>query len=306
MSDLLPSPVGLDLRLVRYSTVVAEHQHFGRAAAALHLAQPSLSRQIQRIEEQVGVKLLDRTPQGSHLTEAGRVFLPQAEALLRSAHQAAVVARAAAQPSTTTIGYTGNLIVTPAVRALRRQHPDADVHTRHLEWNGVHTALLDRRVDVAVARLPFPTERLRATVRYHEPRVLVVPTFHHLAGKESVTLDDIADEPLVRFPDAAWNAFWRIDPRPDGRPAPDGPLVEALEDRLELIAAGQAIPIAPGDSQNSTLRQDLTTVPIEEIEPCQVMLATRAGERSRLTTAFRESARTHLTGRDSESRSSDP
>ena len=74
-------------------------------------------------------------------------------------------------------------------------------------------------MDVAVARLPFPTERLRVTVRYHEPRVLVVPTFHHLAGKESVTLDDIADEPLVRFPDAARNAFWRIDPRPDGRPA---------------------------------------------------------------------------------------
>jgi hypothetical protein len=100
--------------------------------------------------------------------------------------------------------------------------------------------------------------------------------------------------------------LWRIDPRPDGRPAPDGPLVEVLEDRLGLIAAGHAIPIALGDSQNGTLRQDLTSVPIEEIELCQVVLAARAGERSRLATAFRESARTHLTGRDSESRSSDP
>jgi DNA-binding transcriptional LysR family regulator len=288
--------VDFDLRLVRYFTVVAEHGNFGRAAAALHLAQPSLSRQIQRLEEQLGARLLDRTPQGSHLTEAGQVFLPQAQALLRSAHQVATKTRAAARPSTITIGYTGNLIVTPAVRDLRRHYPDADVNTLHLDWNGVHTALLDHRVDAAVAREPFPTERLRVTVLYDEPRVLVVPTFHRLAGKQSVTLDDIVDEPLVRYTDPAWDAFWRIDPRPDGHPAPEGPLVETLEDKHELVAGGQALAIAPARDQNSTLRHDLTTVPIEGIEPSQVVLATRANERSSLVTAFRESARTHLTG----------
>lgn len=57
---------------MRYFTVVAEHLNFGRAAAELHLAQPSLSRQIQRLEHRLGVRLLDRTPQGSRLTEAGR------------------------------------------------------------------------------------------------------------------------------------------------------------------------------------------------------------------------------------------
>lgn len=60
---------------------------------------------------------------GSHLTEAGQVFLPEAQALLRSANQAATHTRAAAQPSTITIGYAGNLIVTPAVPELRRRHP---------------------------------------------------------------------------------------------------------------------------------------------------------------------------------------
>src|SRR6202042_2009798 len=60
----------------------------GPAAAALPLAQPSLSRLIQRLEQQLGARLLDRTPQGSQLTEAGEVFLPQAKALLRSAAQA--------------------------------------------------------------------------------------------------------------------------------------------------------------------------------------------------------------------------
>ena len=77
-------PVDLDLRLVRYFTVVAEYRHFGRAAEALRVAQPSLSRQIRHLEQQLGARLLDRTPQGSRLTEAGEVFLPQARALLRS------------------------------------------------------------------------------------------------------------------------------------------------------------------------------------------------------------------------------
>src|SRR5712672_3931877 len=134
MSELAPPP-DLDLRLVRYFTVVAEHRHFGRAAADLVIAQPSLSRQIRHLEQQLGARLLDRTPQGSRLTEAGEVFLPLARALLRSADQAAARTRAAAQPSRITIGYTIGLIVTPAVRNLRRQQPDADVHTLHLAWD---------------------------------------------------------------------------------------------------------------------------------------------------------------------------
>ena len=75
------------------------------------------------------------------------------------------------------------------------------------------------------------------TILYDEPRVLLVPRDHRLAGKESVTLDDIAGEPMPRLPDPAWNAYWRIDPRPDGTPVPDGPLVAARgrPDRLETV-----------------------------------------------------------------------
>jgi DNA-binding transcriptional LysR family regulator len=288
----------LDLRLVRYFTVVAEHRHFGRAAAALLIAQPSLSRQIRHLEQQLGARLLDRTPQGSRLTEAGEVFLPRAKALLRAAGQAAAAARAAAQPSRITIGYTVSIIVTPAVRDLRRQHPDADVHTLHLDWNEPRQALLDHRVDAAVTRLPIRTDGLHVTILYDEPRLLLIPLEHRLAGKESVTLQDIADEPMPRLPDAAWNAYWRIDPRPDGSPAPDGPLVEAIEDKIELIAAGQAVAIIPAGVRTVSPRPDLTTVPLDDVEPSHVVLATRAGDHSRLVAAFRKSAQALLSGPD--------
>jgi DNA-binding transcriptional LysR family regulator len=296
MPDSALPPADLDLRLVRYFTVVADQLHFGRAAAALRIAQPSLSRQIRHLEQQLGARLLDRTPQGTRLTEAGEVFLPRAKAMLRSAAQAAAATRAAAKPSVITIGYTTNLIVTPAVLDLRRQHPDADVRTLHLAWNEPHAALLDHRVDAVVARLPFPTGQLHVTILYDEPRLLLVPLDHRLAGKESVTLDDIADEPIPRMPDPDWNAFWRIDPRPDGSPAPDGPLVQAIEDKNELIAAGQAVAIIPGG--NVTTRPDLTTIPLHDVEPSRIVLATRADDRRRLVAAFRKSAQALLTGPD--------
>jgi DNA-binding transcriptional LysR family regulator len=298
MPDSPPPAPDLDLRLVRYFTVVASHRHFGRAAEALHITQPSLSRQIRRLEQQLGARLLDRTPRGTRLTEAGEVFLTHAKALLRSAAQTAARTRAAAEPSRITIGYTTGLIITSAVRELRRQHPDADVHPLHLGWNEPREALLDHRVDAAVARLPIRTDHLHVTVLYDEPRVLLVPLGHRLAGKESVTLDDIADEPLPRLSDdhQGWNAFWRIDPRPDGSQAPEGPLVEAVEDKLELIAAGQAVAVVPAGLRAKGLRPDLTTVPLHGVEPSHVVLATRAGDRDRLVAAFRACAQAHLTG----------
>ena len=284
----------LDLRLVRYFTVVAEYQHFGRAAEALHLAQPSLSRQIQRLEDQLGVRLLDRTPQGTHLSAAGRVFLPQAKELLGSVHRAATQARAAGEHGAVTIGYTPNIPITAVVRQLRYQHPDADVSIRHLRWDEPRAALHDHRIDVALARPPFPTDQVDVTVLYEEARVLMVPTSHRLAGKASITLDDFADEPLPVLADPAYNAFWRIDPRPDGRPAPPGPLVDNYDDKLEYIAGDAAVCIAPAAVQASTLRPDVTTVPIEGIAPCQVVLVTRAGESSPMVGAFCDVARTHL------------
>jgi DNA-binding transcriptional LysR family regulator len=295
MSESTPWP-DLNLRLVRYFMVVAEQRHYGRAAQILHISQPSLSRQIRDLEQQIGARLFDRNARGTELTEAGQVFLRHAKTLARTVARAAAETRAAASPSRIVIGFTAGVFITAAVRELRQQNPDADVQTLHLAWDQPREALLDHRVDAVVTRLPIRTDQLDVTVLYGEPRVLLVPLSHRLAGKESITLDDIADEPLPRLPDAEWNAYWRIDPRPDGRRAPDGPLVEHIEDKLELIASGEAAAIVSTGLRAEILRPDLTTVPIVDVEPSHVVLAARAEERSHLVAAFRRCARAHLTG----------
>lgn len=293
------APLDLDLRLVRYFTAVAEHRHFGRAATELRVAQPSLSRQVSRLEQQLGVRLLDRTPQGTKLTEAGEVFLPKAKALLRSADQAAAHARAAAQPSHLTVGYSMGLIVTPAVLQMRQKHPDAEVRATHLKWDEARTALLDHRVDAVVARLPFPTDQLHVTILYDEPRVVLLPSDHPLAQRDSLILADIANEPMPRIRDAdpSWSAYWRVEPRPDGSLAPDGPVIDALEDKFEVIASGQAISLSAG-AHGNTIRPDIVAIPLDGVEPSHVVLATRADDRGRLVAAFRKIAQAVLTGPD--------
>ncbi|MGK3203457.1 LysR family transcriptional regulator [Amycolatopsis sp. MEPSY49] len=280
----------LDLRLVGYFTVVAEHANFARAAAVLHVAQPSLSRQIQRLEHHLGVRLFDRTPQGSRLTEAGHAFLPQAQALLQAARQAEAVARDAGAPREFTIGYVEDLVITHAVRRLRRRHPTVDIRTRHVAWNDAH-ALTDRRVHALVARapLPYPADRLRLTELWTEPRVLVVPKSHRLAGKESVAFDDLRDEALPECPSAVpqWSDFARLEPRPDGvaaRNAPTG--YESFEDKLDLVAEEGAVLILAAGDRRPQLRPDLTTVPIEGIAPVRVVLATRVDDANPLITDF--------------------
>lgn len=291
----MSEPVDLDLRVVRYFTAVAEHGHFGRAAAALHITQPSLSRQIRGLEKRMGATLFERTPQGSRLTDAGRAFLPHAQELLTTAARAAAHTRAAAAPRRLVVGYTTNLVVAEAVRQLRARHPHADISTRHLPWNGAHPALMAHEVDVAVTRLPMPTDGVELTVLYREARALLLSRRHRLACRDDAGLEDIAAEPMPRVGDPSWDAFWRIDPRPDGRPAPGGPVIEDVAELADYLAGGAGVLIAPADSRLPDLHPDLVTIPLGGVEPARVAIARRAGAAGALVDAFTDCARRYVT-----------
>lgn len=287
----------LELRLVRYFTVVAEHLNFSRAAAELHLAQPSLSRQIQRLEHRLGVQLLERTPQGALLTEAGKAFLPEAQALLGAARRAALTARAYAPTGKLNIGYVEDLVITPAVRELRRRHPDAAIGTRHLQCHE-EELFIQGQVDVLVARAPLfiPTDDIHLTALYEEPRMLVMPAEHALAGRASVSLDDFAPGESIICSHGATRAIFPADSYQANDPGPvsAGPLIESFEDRLELVASGQAVAVLPVGDRRSSVRTDLATVPLEGFPTSTVVIATRIGEANPLVGDFVRAAQAHL------------
>ncbi|WP_329281617.1 LysR family transcriptional regulator [Streptomyces sp. NBC_01451] len=280
----------LELRLVRYFTVVAAHQHFGRAAADLHVAQPALSRQIQRLERHLGARLLDRTPQGARLTPAGQSFLPRAQALLRAARQAELAVREQAETERIAIGYVEDLVITAAVRELRRRHPAAEVATRYLSCRDVG-ALSDKRVDALIARapLPFAAADVFTTPLYEEPRMLAVPHGHPLADRASVTAEELAgeEEAPCAFETPDWTSYRIL--------GAGVPPVESYEDKLELVASGRAIAVLPVGDRRSSLRPDLVTVPIEDAPPSQVVLVSRKGDPNPMIRNFRLAAKTALT-----------
>jgi DNA-binding transcriptional LysR family regulator len=244
------------------------------------------------------VRLLERTPQGAVLTEAGTAFLPQAKALLQAARHAALTARAHAPAGKVSIGYVEDLVITPAVRELRRRHPHADISTHHLECHE-ERAFAEGLVDVLVVRDPRlpPAGDVRTTLLYEEPRVLVVPTGHPLAGRASVSVDDFAGEDFICPHGGARSVFPTGSYQPDDPgPISAGPIDESFEDRLELIAGGQVIAVLPAGDRRSSLRTDLVTVPVEGFPASKVVVVSRVGDANPLAADFVAAARAHLTG----------
>ena len=193
----------VDLRKLRYFVAVAEQLHFGRAAAALHIAQPVLSRQIRALEDELHVQLFLRDRRSTELTAAGRQLLDDARPLLASAEALRRrAARAARGSSTFTVGFMPGITVTSAVRALTDRHPDLQVELVRTTWVDQVEVLRDGRVDVSIVRLPIEARGLRLQPMYTDPRVVALRADHRLAGKESITIADLADEHLLQDPDA--------------------------------------------------------------------------------------------------------
>jgi DNA-binding transcriptional LysR family regulator len=277
--------VDLDLRKLRYFAAVAERLHFGRAADELHIAQPVLSRQIRALEHDLGALLFTRDSHGVELTEAGRQLLADTGPLLASAQAVRRrVAVAARERRRLVVGFRLGIVVTHAVRAFGVTHPDVIVDVQRMEWDDQAALLLDGRVDVGYVRLPIDDAGLRVTPLYTEPRVVVLPSDHRLAGKDMVTEDELAGEPLI----------WHADPhlQPTRRPHPtSGHYVRGVEEKLEHVAAGRGISFLPRSATGFYSRPDISYVPIPELAPDQVCLAVAESRDSALVADFVAAAR---------------
>ena len=196
----------MELRHLRYFVAVAEAENVTRAAAKLRVAQPAVSRQIRDLEEELGVALLERTAKAVRLTEAGRVFLKEACAVLVRADEAVAAVRAIAGGvrGELHVGYAPSLTVQILPRALRKfqaEFPGARVSLHDLSTEEMLAGLRDGSLDLAL-RVEPTGEKLRG-LRFHElarfPICVAVAPSHRLAKNRTLTLAKIATEPLIAY-----------------------------------------------------------------------------------------------------------
>ena len=241
----------MELRHLRYFEAVAEHLHFGRAADALVTAQPSLSRQIVQLEDELGVRLFERTNKRVTLTDAGRSFLIDSKRVLQLADASVRHARENAEGTRgeLRIGFFRGAMMTEmplVLSTFRRRFPYVELvpyamPNEHME------ALLDGRVDVAwtvpTAHPDFGTRDITS-----DRLSAALPADHALATTERIDLTDFGDEPLITIAPSIgpllYEAVVELAMRQGYRPSR---IYEVNDDvtALGFVAAGFGVAIIP-------------------------------------------------------------
>jgi DNA-binding transcriptional LysR family regulator len=239
---------GVELRVMRYFLAVAAELHFTRAAERSHVAQPSLSKQIRNLEEELGVDLLKRNRHRVELTEPGRAFAENAEQALLYAERAAAMARAAGA------GQRGKLLiaVSPAVDfslylrvrdAFRRQYPDVQVEAVSAFAAQQAERLMRSDLHAGLIELPIRYRGLDVLNLSREPIIFAVPLKDGLASAKLIVPAQIQDRTLVLVSedaDLAYNKIlaglkmWGYRPEKIQR-------VLTLSQVLDFVAAGDGI-----------------------------------------------------------------
>ncbi len=283
----------MDLRHLRYLLAVADERHFGRAAAALFISQPSLSYAIKGLERELGVQLLRRDARGVEVTEAGELVVAEARRALRAVERVTTVVEdyRRGQVGRLRIGFeaTGaGQLGTAARQRFTERFPHVEVELRRYEWSGEADAVRDGEVDVAYVWLPCDERDLHLDVITTERRSVGVSATHRFAGRAAVTVADLAGEPLMvtRRAPRAWVDWWAINPRPDGSEVVWGPENDSVEECFERVADGVAACICPASMVAFYRRPDLCWIPITDAAPLRIALGRRRAETSPLVHAF--------------------
>ena len=193
---------GVELRLYRYVALLAEELNFTRAAARLHVAQPSLSKQIRELEEFLGTPLFERSKREVRLTLAGEAFAAEARVTLFHAQRAVEGARAAKgqHKGPWSIGYSPLIdlrILSKIRQHLSVAHPAADVRLASAHTSEQGDGLMRGKLQAGLVILPIREEGLTCVGLYREALVLALPEGHPLAAKAEIEITDLHELPLV-------------------------------------------------------------------------------------------------------------
>ncbi|MGV9424049.1 LysR family transcriptional regulator [Streptomyces sp. NPDC003656] len=253
---------------------LAEELHFGRTAERLGVSTGRVSQVIKKVERRVGGPLFERTSRVVRLTPAGRRLAgdlaPLAAGMTEALRRAADASR----------GTTGELRVAflgewtapallKAVTLFGERHPECRVTVREAQLSDSRASLLDGSVDVLIASYPFDGMTCGPAL-LTERRLLAVAAGHPLARAESVSLEVLAEHPVVQYPEITSTGFKRDrtpDRTPSGRPVPKGPAGRTFSEMLTLVAMGHGVLPVGEHARRYYPRPDLAYVPLHDAPP---------------------------------------
>jgi len=192
----------MELHQLRYFCAVARHGTFTRAAAAQRVAQPSLSQQILKLENELGARLFDRLPKSARLTAFGRAFLPRAERILNEVSDARtqMLEMAGQEKGELLVGAIPTIAPYLLPRLLAdfsREHPAVVVRVTEDITPALVARLEDGTVDVAIVALPVPAENLRVMELFEEPIFAVLPADHRLVRRQTIRMEELKGDPFL-------------------------------------------------------------------------------------------------------------
>lgn len=241
----------MNLRDLKYLVALADERHFGRAAERCHVSQPTLSAQVRKLEEYLGVPLVERQPKRVSITPAGEKIVERARRVLQEADAIVELAKSDRDPlagslKVALIPTVGPYLLPHVVRRLKRALPRLKLMLYEYQTGPLLEKLRDGEVDMGILALPVPLDGLEATELYDEAFTLAVPADHPLADKERVTTQDLHGVPLLLLEDGhclrdqALEVCSRV-----GVQESQDYRATSLETLRQMVAAGHGVTLLP-------------------------------------------------------------
>ncbi len=251
----------MNLRDLKYLVALAEHKHFGRAAEASFVSQPTLSTQIKKLEDELDVALVERTPRKVLLTEVGREIAQRARDVLNEVDQIKAIARRTRDPESGTIRLgifptLGPYLLPHVVPRIRERFPRLELLLVEEKTETVLRQLREGRLDAGILALPVHDDQLHTEFLFEEQFLLAVPDHHPLAKRTALKLDDLSDQSLLLLEEGHCLRDQALDVcQLAGANEKTGFRATSLETLRQMVAANVGITLLPSLSVQPPVAQ---------------------------------------------------
>ncbi len=241
----------MNLRDLRYLVALAEHKHFGRAAEASFVSQPTLSTQIKKLEDELEVSLVERTPRKILLTEVGKEIAQRAREVLNEVDQIKAIARRTRDPESGTLRLgifptLGPYLLPHVIPRIRERFPRLELLLVEEKTETILRQLREGRLDAAILALPIHDDQLHTEFLFEEQFLLAVPERHELAKRAALRLEDLADESLLLLEEGHCLRDQALDVcQLAGANEKSGFRATSLETLRQMVAANVGITLLP-------------------------------------------------------------